>query len=92
MTEIKETRDYELFVPCSRADREQYIISQALYFGIKHIQAQPERFREDSNMWDMADLLNKKYPNYTGSAKHSDPEFDEVMKSARRPPDLKRVK
>ena len=89
---MKESKNYERFIPCAREDREQYIISQALYFGIKHIQDQPAEFRENSNMWDMADLLNKKYPHYKASAERMDPEFDAVMKSARRPPDLKQVK
>lgn len=91
--DIKETNDYEQFV-LSRTplEREQYIISQALYFGIKTIQAQPPPFQEIHNMWDMADLFNNKYPDYKGYAKQVDPEFDEVMKSGRRPPDLHQVK
>ena len=74
--------------------RENYVISQALYFGIKHIQAQQEPFKDNSNMWDMADLLEKKYPAYGNSIKQLNPEeFEMVMKAARwNPADLEVVK
>lgn len=90
--EIKETKDYDQFTERTPKEREEYLISEAFYFRIKHILSQPPEFRENNDMWDMLDLLNEKYPIHKEFAKQMDPDFDEVMKSARRPPDLKRIK
>jgi hypothetical protein len=90
--DIKETNDYDQFICMTTPEREQYIISQALYLGIRWLLTQPEQFREWSNMWDMADLFNKKYPDYKSSAEIDDPDFHEIMNAAKRPPDLYRVK
>lgn len=90
--EIKETKDYGQFTERTPKEREEYLISEALYLRIKHILCQPPERMECNDMWDILDLLNEKYPIHKGFAKQMDPDFDEVMKLARRPPDLKRVK
>jgi hypothetical protein len=41
--------------------REDYLISQALFYAMKHILTFPEKHRERSNMRDMFFLFKKKF-------------------------------
>jgi hypothetical protein len=43
-------------------DRKRYLLSKALYYGVKEISERPEREREFSNMDDMKYIYNKLLP------------------------------
>ena len=73
-------------------DRKKYLVSQALYYAIKHIQAQPKGVREDSNMWEMAEIFAEQEAPYRQMIEANTPDFADVMKAAKRPTNLHRVK
>ena len=92
--DIKETTDYDQFELANPQQREDYLISKALYSSMKSLLLKEVEsvHKEWSDICRMRDLLTEKYRDYIPEAKLRDPDYKDVMKAARRPPDLTVVK